>query len=206
MSFIMRWVVIGLAVLLLGGCDSVESIHQIGQPATEKQAKALEGGWRGIDEGRQGFTIKHIKANELCVAGLEWNDKDSRFHVQQLTVFLTTDRDVLYANLLEIGDDGKPKPGPARYEFARLALSSGGEALVIYPSNPGAFEKAVKDGTLKGTVKGDNGKTITIEGTKEQWDQFIDPLKVAEQFDVNHPMVLIRQSKPEKNENGVEKQ
>lgn len=210
MSFIMRWVVIGLAVFLLGGCDTLTSIHQIGQPATEEQAKALEGQWCGSgNDSQQVFTIKHIKANELCAAGLEWNDKEGRFEMKQWTFFLTTEQDVLYVNMADLTEDGKPKPGQPQYLFVRLATASHGGAIVFYPPNPDVFVKAIETGALKGTVveppQGQYGKIITIEAAQEQWDQFIDPLKVAEQFDVNHPVVWIRQSKPDKQEPVIER-
>jgi hypothetical protein len=65
--------------------------------------------------------------------------------------------------------------------------------MIILTPRVEAFEKAVKDGKLKGTVKrGKHSTTVNVTSSKKEVDDFIDASRLAEQFEVETPVVFKR--------------
>jgi hypothetical protein len=203
-------VTVALAMMTIGGCSTVRSLHPVGQPLEETQAEnigpelaeAFDGVWQA---GEGVFHLRYIGGSTLRIAWIEWTDE--KFELHQTTAIIGVDQEIGYVSLL---DPQSPAEQPAYY-FARVTGGSGqalwlilapaatGEAgpgsgsLVLYPPRAETFARAVDERVLLGRVeKRGDLKSVHLATDKETLDAFIDPAKAAEQFDFNSPIVLRR--------------
>ena len=176
-------IVCPLMVAVLG-CSSVVSTHPLGEPVTADEAKKLEGVWL-TSEGDP-CQLRHLDKNELRVCWVDWEEK--QFKLVELPVFMTDDDGQQYLNVFAKEDD----EAEGRYIFFRL-MNEEKNLMLLNLANADAFEKAVKEGTLAGTIKKKRHSTdVTLTATKEEFDDFVHPDRVAEQFEIDPSLVLRR--------------
>jgi hypothetical protein len=172
-----------LVLLCLTGCNVVTSSEILGTPSSGQEINTMEmdGVWLLEDSP---VSVKRINESELRVAGIEW--KDDHFQLSESTVVLTTDQDVPYVNVL---NPESPHEKP-EYLFCRV-LSVKDEEIILIPPKCSTFESAVKEKLLAGKVEKQEYSTLVhLTPTKEELDSFVDPEKVADQFDITKPIVF----------------
>jgi hypothetical protein len=175
-----------LMTALLCGCSTVSSKVQVGNPAFAEDAQKLAGIWMTPDGDP--FHVRHIKDNELRVASVEWNKKESRFELEEVTAFLTEDDDRRFINLID-PDSNEKSP---TFMFMRVTDLTDTSLVVILP-RVDTFEKAVEDGVLLGEVEEkQNSKEVHLEATKDQLNAFVDPAKLGDQFNAESALALHR--------------
>jgi hypothetical protein len=185
-----RCVLLILIAALRGGCSTVSSKVQLGNPAFAKDAQKLAGVWMTPDG--HPFFVRHIKDNELRVASVEWSKEESRFELEETTAYFTDDDDRRIINLVD-PDSDETSP---RFVFVRvIALTD--EGIVIILPRVDTFAKAVADGVLPGKIEEKKfGKAVRLEATKEQLDSFVDPAKLGDQFNAESVLPLHRVQGP----------
>ena len=182
-----------LFVTGLTGCSTVVSKNQLGAAAPAEETKQLEGVWLA-GENSDPLVIKHIKDNELRIAGVEW--KANKFSLIELTAFVNAIEDQRYVNVV----DSESPPDQPQFTFAKL-IAPNDDCLLVCLASVKSFEQAVEAGRLSGTIKKDkNSTTVTLDSSTEDLNRFIDPLKSAEQFEIESPLVLRRVGKVEGNQ------
>ena len=179
--------IVTLSIMIVVGCGSVNVNHPIGEPLAEDNSETSElfdGTWTN-DDG-EAIQLKYLDGGKLRIASLDWDDESQTFTKNEWTVLLTTHRSASFFNFTdEEENDGK-------YQFVRYVFASK-QTMIILTPRVEAFEKAVKDGKLKGRVKrGKHSTTVNVTSSKKQVDDFIDPSRLAEQFEVETPVVLKR--------------
>ena len=176
-----------MAITVLSGCTSVYFHHPIGETITEEPEEVssrFDGTWANEDGETAQF--KYLGDGKLRLAMLRWDSEIKSFNKEGGTVLLTTHRSTTYMNMADEDADDD------RCMFARYTFASE-RTLILWTPRTEAFEKAVRSGTLKGTVERvERSTTIDVTAEKEQIDDFIDPMEFAEQFDVEIPIVLTR--------------
>ncbi|MBI1337498.1 MAG: hypothetical protein GC164_11105 [Phycisphaera sp.] len=189
---------IALALLALVGCSSITVDAPVGQAITDEQAKDFEGLWRS---GEPAVAVKHIAGGRFVAATLDYDEKASRFKLQQFDCVITdvNGRTVIHlAELKEKSQDDKKEGAeagqvkPGRYSLAFGTLTDDG-SILLWPTNYDTFEKAVESGALKGTVVKDNGTRIQLTDEPEKIAAFIASKSPAELYDLDRkPTVLVR--------------
>lgn len=176
----------GLCLMMLGaiGCSSVTSTHPLGEPVEARKAKRLEGVW--LTAEGDPCQIRHLDENKLQVCWIAWEEK--RFKLVEFPAVVTVDDGQQYLNVLAKENE----EDEVKYTFFRLKNEDESLMLLNLP-NADAFEKAVNDGELMGTVeKKRNSKSVTVTSSKQQFDTFVHPDRVAEQFEIDPSLVLRR--------------
>ena len=193
-----------LLLTLASGCSRVISTKPLGEPAPTDQAKDLAGIWL-TEDGDPVFAM-HIQDNELRIGILDWDMDLQEFVVDELTVFVTVDEGSMYLNCQKqkdepVDDDAEapavePEPGAEEPTYGIIRLRAMGEnILLLKETNDDAFEKAVKEGRIDGEIVKDPDSpatTIVLRPSGSQLDDFVDPEKAAEQFEVDPLMILRR--------------
>jgi len=181
---------------LLSGCSTVSSKSPLGDPTSADDAKKLAGIWMTLDGDP--IYVQYIDGNELRVANVGWNKAESRFELEEARAFLTQDEDRQYLNLAESSSaesasvEADAAAKSINYSFVRLNEMSD-RSIVMMFTNVDAFEKAVKDKVLGGTIEqSQSGTSIKLDVTTEQLNKFVDPAKVGEQFDPETAFPLMR--------------
>jgi hypothetical protein len=168
------------------GCSTVSSRIQIGNPAFAEDAQKLAGIWMTADGDP--FFVRHIKDNELRVASVGWSKNESRFELQEVTVFLTDDDGRRFINVVDPDSEAKSPD----YTFLRVTDLTDNSLVFIAPRID-AFSKAVEDGVLPGKIEqNQNSKEVKLAATADQLNSFVDPAKLGDQFDADEGMALHR--------------
>ena len=177
-----------LAAFVLGGCTSVTITQPLGTPLPAEEHDAFEGSWQ------LGSAVIHAKAAqgpELKLAMVQWEDGKGWKLVETTAVLTEHDG----SRFLNVRDAEAPKESP-RYFFLRYVAPED-DTRVLYGPNVETFAAAVEGGRLKGKVEeGENTKHVRLSSRAEELQAFIGREKLADQFDIDSPMLLRRVGKP----------
>ncbi len=192
-----------LLTLSLAACDSVVSVHPIGQPVVlennedDPMLTGLNGIW-GVEDSV--IFVKTLPDGRVHAATLEWNNELGRHTRQSFEGQVTKDDGVYYINILN-KPNAEQSPGdkpsdrqeePQRYGFVRYTFNDHGQ-LVIRPANARYFAEQVEASAIAGSVKrGEHTVAVTLTADPAALAAFIDPEKADEQFPNNEPVVLTR--------------
>jgi hypothetical protein len=195
---VLRWVVLVL-VVFVGGCETVVSDHLVGKLAEDEVTAKFVGKWRWDDE--------EVAISAVGPGELEARSKDGEVRKVWVTgngAYLFVQRETEDE---AVKGDGK---GHRPYEFYMAAVAQNEDPgyLVLFVANPLVFSDAVKRGVLKGEVlevasKGPPGPdgearsrhertVVWVKGDKGAWDRFVEPGRVAEEFVLQAPVVMVR--------------
>jgi len=187
MGYPLRLAFVLCLAVAVAGCDTITSVHPIGEPFTGEQvndidaADFLNGVWVGPDDDMV-VHLHYLGEGELHIGGGKW--KDGVYEASELPAKLTSHEDALYLNLSNPDD---PEEG---YTFMRL-IPAGQNALILLMPQADYFAQAVDQQRIAGEVKrSDQSTGVTLAGTKEQLDALIRQGEVGVQFMVGRPLLF----------------
>ncbi len=168
-------------LIAIAGCGGVSSTHPVGSPAPNDFLKKLEGTWRGNNV----IYVKSLGHGKLELAGLELDD--GHFALKTLKVIVGKIGDAYFVSF---HDSGKGEDQP--YTFLKLVVANE-RTVILFPPNIPAFEQAVTQKKLKGTVVNNDGRTtVHIESERSAFDEFLASNKSGQLFSIDVPLVLHR--------------
>lgn len=144
-------------ILFAVGCDTVSIDAPIGAPVTPAERESVTGRW--IDEESTITEVRQTKRGQLVAGSLHWDEENSRFVVENISVDLRRVGGVAYVFVQRKGET--PKDG---YLFGRVS-SMTDDKMRIHPPKPEAFRTAVENGQAEGEV---------LSGKKDQFHVRLD--------------------------------
>ena len=169
------WFAILACAIALSGCDTVSSTRPLGLPVWSE----MQGIWEV--EGDI-FEVRLLPDGSMSVASINWDKGERQFTLGKLELVISVDEGATYAN---IRDPDAPE-GTEQYSFYRVLFlgtstaGAGPDVLLISP-NEDLFAEAITEGRLSGK---DTEFGIVIDDPRLA--DFVDPLRFAEQFAVDH--------------------
>lgn len=167
-------VAILISTIGLSGCTTVFSTRPLGLPIWSE----MQGTWQVGDGSPKFYEVRLLPDGSMPIAWTEWNDDENRFTLSTGELVVTIDEGATYVNFRG-ADDPERTFSFFRVLFLESQDVPNGPKVVLIAPNADLFQEATKLGTLSG--EHDDFTTI-VDGT--QLADFVDPLKLAEQFDV----------------------
>ena len=165
--------------LYLTACSSVTSKNIIGERIQGNLSDQFDGIW---EEDNEIAYMKYLNEGELRIAGVEW--KENKFDLQELTIILTKCGDREFVNVLDPIIEEKSDLLFACYSFITE------KTLAVWEPKVDAFEKAVREGKIKGKISKDKSSTtVSINESNESLCDFIKKRAIGELFDLEDPRI-----------------
>ena len=179
-------------LFLCSACSPVRSQHVVGEQVTEDLSDEFEGVWRLADEF---LFIHQVEPGELRVAGLDWNDEEQSFEVNEFTIILSSLDGDSYLNVV---DSEESERDETWYMFSRYRMEH--NVLVCWAPEPQRFADAVGNRELIGRIPpvenemlGDKMREeIWITGDHASFNAFMQNHPASELFMLEEPAVVIR--------------
>ncbi len=171
---------------ILAACDSVRTLHPIGDPATSEDLQQLVGRYQ-MDKDM--FQLQVVQDNQMRGGHLRW--EDNRFEVQELEFsvgVIDTAKETFYLmNMYQ-----KPAEGDERPPYDFLLVKQRDSHLIIWPANVAAFARAVRAEKLAGTIH--DAKTLNVVLTQESQalTDYLKQADLSDYFEWHEPFFLVR--------------
>ena len=178
-----------LIAVILSGCVSITSKHQLGTKAVELDADKWNGIWSNGKDQVFYFKVKDAKKGILRIAIVA--DKKDDFKLYKFDAVVRQGDSLKFLNILvkDVVDKDEEELKDKDYadSYYWVLVEDKNDHIMIFFPNSEKIAELIKSGKLKGVKK---KSTLILQGSSEEVTKFVESKKNAELFQWKEPMPL----------------
>ncbi len=183
------WLLFLALGIVMSACAIVTVQYPVGEPVSDEVGKWAEGWW--INDNHS-YVVTYLTQGSLRIAEVIEEGGQPQL-LEWPPALLTEYENVLYLNLRRDNPTADALP---EYGFFRVRRQ-GDRVVVLWTPRREPFANAIRNGELAGEdIRAGDGPSVRLTASKEEMEAFLKGRKPGELFELEEPVVYIRQATP----------